>query len=181
METFIALCARELAAELADDYRIVLYGPTRGRKKILHGGQKNYLDRLKNQICPRSAGSVRFTVALPHKEVSELYRRAAICILPSLWKEPFGIPAVEAMAAGVPVVASNRGGFAETVQTGLTGLLVPPGDSGEIVRAAERILSDTDLHRGMSLESQRRARTFSWKNVGAEARALYRIIMGRGR
>lgn len=73
----------------------------------------------------------------------DLHARAAVCAVPSVWEEPFGLVAVEALAAGRPVVASRTGGLARIVADGETGLLVPPGDAGALaVRPLARALDD---------------------------------------
>jgi glycosyltransferase involved in cell wall biosynthesis len=62
-------------------------------------------------------------------------------VAPSIWAEPFGLAVVEAMMRGVPVVASNRGGFAENVDDCVTGLLVEPGDEASLIQGLRRIAS----------------------------------------
>lgn len=62
-------------------------------------------------------------------------------VAPSIWAEPFGLAVVEAIMRGVPVVASNRGGFAENVADNATGLLVEPGDEAGLVQGLRRIAS----------------------------------------
>jgi glycosyltransferase involved in cell wall biosynthesis len=71
--------------------------------------------------------------------------------------ESFGRVAVEAMAAGVPVVAVRGGGVAETVDDGTTGLLVPPQDPEAMARALERLIRDAGLRAAMGVAGRRRA------------------------
>ena len=59
----------------------------------------------------------------------EAFRRCSIAVVPSVWAEPFGIVVIEAMAGKSAVVASDIGGIPEIVRNGVSGLLVPPGDS----------------------------------------------------
>lgn len=80
-----------------------------------------------------------------HDRMPDLYARAAVCAVPSVWEEPFGLVAVEALAAGRPVVASRTGGLARIVADGETGLLVPPGDAGALADALARLLDDPAL------------------------------------
>ena len=61
-------------------------------------------------------------------------------VAPSLWAEPLGLVAPEALIRGVPVIASTTGGFAETVEEGVSGLLVPNGDSAALATALMKVL-----------------------------------------
>jgi glycosyltransferase involved in cell wall biosynthesis len=94
--------------------------------------------------------------------------RCDVCIVPALWPEPFGIVAVEAMAAGRPVVASSAGGLSAIVVDGETGLLVPPGDPVALAGALERLLGDRGLVVRMGDSARARARAcFDWDAIYA--------------
>ena len=80
-----------------------------------------------------------------HAEVMSAFHHAEAAIVPSLWAEPFGQVAVEAMLAGAPVVASAVGGLLDIVQNEVTGLLVRPGDAEALCSAIIRILGDPRL------------------------------------
>jgi glycosyltransferase involved in cell wall biosynthesis len=67
---------------------------------------------------------------------------ADICVVPSVWDEAFGLAALEAMARGKPVVATAVGGIPEVIQTGVTGLLVPPADEAQLAAAIASLLTD---------------------------------------
>ncbi len=75
-------------------------------------------------------------------------------VVPSVWFEPFGMVVVDAMALGVPVVASNIGGLPYIVQHGITGSLVAPGDASEFVREIARIWNDKTLCTEMGKAAQ---------------------------
>ena len=77
-----------------------------------------------------------------------LYNRTQVVVSPSLY-EGFGLPAVEAMACGVPVVATRAGALSEIIEDGVTGILVPPADSGALSEALRLLLSDPELCRRM--------------------------------
>lgn len=83
-------------------------------------------------------GHVHFHGYADQGENLSALRNAWALVVPSLWAEPFGMVSVEAQMQGVPVVASNVGGLKETIQDGLTGYLVPPGNDNEL---ALRLLS----------------------------------------
>jgi glycosyltransferase involved in cell wall biosynthesis len=72
-------------------------------------------------------------------EVGALMRAASMLVVPSVWYETFGMVIVEAFAAGLPVVAARHGAMAELVADGRSGLLVAPGDPGELAAAVERL------------------------------------------
>lgn len=84
------------------------------------------------------ADSVEFTGWSSHDRVHEAFRDAWACVCPSLWAEPFGLAAVESIAMGIPVIASDSGGFRETVEDGVSGLLFETGSVGSL---AERMLA----------------------------------------
>ncbi|MCX6544331.1 MAG: glycosyltransferase family 1 protein [Acidobacteria bacterium] len=94
------------------------------------------------------------------------YLGAAVLVLPS-FDEGFGLPALEAMALGIPVIASNRGALPEVV--GDAGLLTEPEDADGIAEALRRLLTEPGLHRACREAGLMRARTFSWSD---SARAL---------
>ena len=83
---------------------------------------------------------------------------ADVLLLPSE-SESFGLAALEAMACGAPVVASNAGGIPEVVDDGVTGYLLPIGATSEMARAGVKLLSDDDLHASMTAAARRNAET----------------------
>lgn len=109
---------------------------------------------------------LRSTGFIPHSQVPELYRQADICVVPSLWDEPFGLVAVEAMAAGLPVCASRCGGLAGIVRHGETGYLFASGDSAELALYLDRLLNDPELRRTMGEAGRRRAEMeYDWNKI----------------
>lgn len=103
-------------------------------------------------------------------ELRELYRTAFAVVVPSL-SEGFGFAALEAMAAGTPVISSNHGALPEV--TGLAALVPEADDESGWARAIERLLDDEQLWNELSLFGQRRARDFSWARSAAETIAVY--------
>jgi glycosyltransferase involved in cell wall biosynthesis len=96
--------------------------------------------------------------------------------------EGLGIVLLQASAAGVPVVAARAGGIPEAIEDGLTGLLVPPGDSGALAEAVSELLSDPGRARAMGDAGQERVRNeFSVDRMVEEYLALYREVLGQHR
>jgi glycosyltransferase involved in cell wall biosynthesis len=105
--------------------------------------------------------------AVPRRSMPDLLTTAdVVCLTP--WYEPFGIVALEAMACGVPVVASAVGGLAETVLDGVTGRLVAPRDPAGLATALGALLEDPALRRTLGCNGLRRASRYGWSSVAAE-------------
>lgn len=104
-----------------------------------------------------------------------------IAVVPSTEPEPFGMVAIEAMAAGLPVVAASHGGLLDIVVDGSTGLLVPPRDGQALSEALERLIKDPVLRQRMGHEGlQRQAAHFSLDAQVEHTAALYRDLIARG-
>jgi len=114
------------------------------------------LDEL---ASPPFSGRVRYVGYVSGPERERLYREAAMVVMPSL-DEGFGLPALEAMTIGVPVVVSSRGALPEVV--GNAGVIVEPDDVAGLASAMERLLSDPALARTCVAEGLVQARRFSW-------------------
>jgi len=127
---------------------------------------------------------VRFLGGVADDELPQLYRTAAVLALPSVARtcygrevrisELLGLVVLEAMASGTPVVASRIGGVAEIVEDGVTGFLVPPGDTAQLKVRLAQVLDDTDL--AMRLGSAARERVlehFTWAKVAQRCLDAY--------
>ena len=103
---------------------------------------------------------------LEHGKLAQLYSRADICVAPSLWAEPFGMVAVEAMACGRPIVASKVGGLADSVVDGETGFLVPPGNAVALADKLRILLDDYELRLRMGRHGRARVEEdFHWPRI----------------
>lgn len=83
------------------------------------------------------------------QRLASIRQRAALAVVPSLWPEPFGLVGPEAMAAGLPVVASDSGGITDWLDHGRNGLAVPPGQPRELSRAIAALLEDKAARQAM--------------------------------
>jgi glycosyltransferase involved in cell wall biosynthesis len=97
---------------------------------------------------------------VPSAQVMASWMRASAAVVPSVWGEPLGQVAVEAMLVGRAVVASDVGGLRDVVQHGVTGLLVPPGDPGALAAALDSLLDDPQTRRRMGEAGRLQARRF---------------------
>ena len=112
-----------------------------------------------------------------HDEALRTARRAAVVVVPSLWAEPFGLVALEAMAVGTPVVAARRGGLAEMVIDGESGLLTSAGDAVALAAAIQSLLDDDALRGRLGAGARRRAEEFRTDRVvGALERSYSEAI-----
>lgn len=103
-----------------------------------------------------------------HGQTAALYQQADICVTPSLWDEPFGLVALEAMATGRAVCASRVGGLRDAVLDQETGFLFEREDSAALAECLNRLLDDPNLRRRMGEAGRRRAETeFSWNQIAS--------------
>ncbi|WP_251092191.1 glycosyltransferase [Streptomyces sp. Caat 7-52] len=104
---------------------------------------------LEAEVVAWAAGrdDVRYVGLYDTAECQKAIARSVAVVAPSTWLEAFGLVVVEAMAAGVPVVAAGHGAFVELVEDGVTGLLHRPGDSASLASCIRRIAAEPDHNR----------------------------------
>ena len=117
---------------------------------------------------------VRFFGFVPDQTLAALYRLANVFVFPSLY-EGFGLPPLEAMASGTPVVASNVSSLPEVL--GDAALMIDPYDPHAIAHAMTRVLTEADLHADLRARGLARAREFSWERSIARVRQIYSEVM----
>lgn len=110
-----------------------------------------------------------------HEDLPELYRGATAFITLS-WGESFGLPLVEAMCCGTPVIASNRGAIPEVVADG--GLLVDPRNQADVVCAIKAVTSGVELQTQLRAKALRRAKDFSWHKTAEQTVKVYEEVLG---
>ncbi len=114
---------------------------------------------------------------VPHSELPELIRSCDV-VLAAPWYEPFGIVPLEAMACGVPVVATAVGGMKDTVIEGVTGSLVPPGRPQELAAAVRALLADDRKRIDMGNAGSERVRSnYGWNSIAARTERSYRTVL----
>ena len=152
---------------------VVAGGPDRA--DLPHNDEARRLMRLAD--AAGVADRVRLRGRVDPAELPALLRSAdAVLCVP--WYEPFGIVALEAMACGVPVVASAVGGLVDTVVDGVTGVHVPPRSPDHLARAVRFLLEDPGLRRRLGAAGARRARRrYGWNRVARSTLGVYAELL----
>ncbi|HEX8860517.1 MAG TPA: glycosyltransferase family 4 protein [Actinomycetes bacterium] len=147
--------------------------------------ERDYPDLLRRLADGRR---VEFLGAVPDRLLPELYRGAAVLVLPSVERTCYGRPVavsellglsvLEAMASGTPVVASRIGGLAEVVADGETGFLVPPGDVAALRDRLAQVLSDRRLAARLGEGARRLVlERFTWRRCAERCLAAYEELL----
>jgi glycosyltransferase involved in cell wall biosynthesis len=118
-------------------------------------------------------GRIHFPGFIAEADVPALMSAASVFVYPSLF-EGFGLPPLEAMACGTPVVSSNVTSLPEVV--GEAALLVNPHDRDELVEALRRLLADADLRRHLREEGFQRAAKYVWDHCARQTLAVYEDV-----
>jgi glycosyltransferase involved in cell wall biosynthesis len=127
---------------------------------------------LELQIAPLvSAGEVRQIGYLPREDLAMVIAGALTLIYPSIY-EGFGLPPLEAMACGVPVISSEVSSLPEVI--GDTGLLINPHDDEAVAKAIQRLVTDHDFRRHLSQKALARSKEFTWDKCVKQTIDVYR-------
>ncbi|HXH58345.1 glycosyltransferase family 1 protein [Iamia sp.] len=145
-----------------DDVELVMVGPEGWNEDLA-------------ALLARLPGRARSLGFLPQADLAPLYAGAAVVAYPSL-REGFGLPALEAMAQGAPVVTSVGTATEEVV--GDAGVLVDPTSVPAIAAGLDRVLGDPDLARDLGRRGRARAATFTWARTAEATVAAYREVSG---
>jgi phosphatidyl-myo-inositol alpha-mannosyltransferase len=156
----VAVDAFARLATAHPDVRLVVVGD---------GEQRSAVEALEPAIRRRVDMVGRVSAA----DLPGYHRAAGIFLAPSTGNESFGIVLVEAMAAGLPIVASDIAGYRAVTRHESEGLLVPPGDAAALAAAIDRLLRDPTLARSLGARGAERAKRFDWSVVGEEVEKVY--------
>jgi glycosyltransferase involved in cell wall biosynthesis len=150
-----------------NDAHLVVIGKPKGKSKI-----PALIERL------GLSDAVEFVSGVTTERIVELYAEAEVAVVPSLY-EGFSLPAVEAMACGVPVVGTTGGAVPEVIgRDGETGLLVPPGDPDSLAVALLRALGDAELRARIGAAGRARAlANFTWRRTAEGTAEHYRALL----
>ena len=141
------------------------------------GAERGRIENIVNELGLKD--STIFVGRIGHDVLPLYYTAADVCVIPSHY-EPFGLVAIEAMACGVPVVASNVGGLKFTIIPEETGLLVEPKDVEAFAEGIQRILFDDLWVRKMRKQASANVnQRISWTGVAIQLSELYRHVLAR--
>ncbi len=156
-----AFCS--LPRDIRDNYQLVI------------AGGKGWLssDIYRTVTDMGMESRIQFLGYVPEPDLPWLYCGATCFIYPSLY-EGFGLPPLEAMAAGIPVIASNTSSMPEVL--GNAGILVDPGSEEDIGSSVIKVLSNSDLRREMSNKGISRSALFSWEKTAAQTLKVYESL-----
>lgn len=125
------------------------------------------------ELQDKNFKDVTYLGTVSEDELISLYHQAKIFCAPSLGNESFGIVLLEAMAAGIPIVATNIEGYARVLHHEQDALLVTPKDVNELVKAIERLIDNPDLREQLSQQGQLTVQHYSWEKVAGQIMDYY--------
>ena len=171
-DAFVDAAIRAMAA------RPALHAVVMGRAV---GRDEAFLDALRGRARAAGlAGRFTFAAEVPVWAMPDWYRALDLFVAPQRW-EGFGLTPLEAMACGVPVVATTVGAFEEIVADGRTGHLVPPGDVAALAGAIDALAGDAARRAGMGAAARARVEAaFRIEDEAAALVALYRALIATG-
>src|SRR5262249_16240152 len=143
---------------------------------VVAGSQGWLNDSVRDTVQKLGLGdSVRFPGYIEQEDVAAVYSLATVFAYPSLL-EGFGLPVLEAMACGAPVLTSNIPSLPEVA--GDAAVLVPPTDVDAMAEGLGRLLEEDALRRDLSARGLARAAQFSWERCARETLAVYQAVAG---
>jgi glycosyltransferase involved in cell wall biosynthesis len=173
---------RTLLTSLAPFYRKNRMARLKAKLSLAPRDAGTYVSYLKQQLSPEIARKVNFLGLIPRSDLVASYYDADVFAFPSIWDEGFGIPPVEAMAAGVPVVASRSGAVPETVKDGETGFVVDKNDVDGLAGALLTLLKDDCLRKHMGRAGRQRVlENFTWNRVADSMYTRYQGLCATDR
>lgn len=137
---------------------------------VLVGKEDFFYKRLRTRVVTEGIENIRFTGYVTDSVLGGLYRRAAVYVFPSLY-EGFGLPPLEAMQYGTPVLASNRGSLPEIL--GDAALYFDPTQSNDLRQQLEHLLEDTALRQALQDKGYQQAAQYSWERMASQTLTEY--------
>jgi len=134
--------------------------------------------RLQRRLPGHAREAAHFVGFVPRQKLAEYYASADVFCAPSLGRESFGMVLLEAMAAGLPVVAFDIDGYRDVVRQGVEGLLVAPRDTAALARAVDWFLDRPEERAAYGRRGQARAEGLSWRVIARRLEAVYHEACG---
>jgi len=122
------------------------------------------------------AGRVQFLGKVASSKMPMLYAASDVLVVPSVWREAFGLVALEALATGRPVVASSVGGLVEFVNE-KNGILVPPAEEATLENAMRILANDPDLRKKLGRAAHAQALSFNWELTAQQLDVIYQDLL----
>ncbi len=163
---FLLPAFKEVIRQIPNSRLIIVGSGTRLRKGYEDWVKKEGLDK-----------DVLFVGYASDSDLPKYFRTADVFCVPATGRESQGIILIEAMATGVPIVATNISGYRTVVTDGEEGLLVPPRDSRALAKALIRLLEDEPLRRKMGEKGLQRSRDFDWDQISRLVVAYYEQVI----
>lgn len=145
-------------------------------KAMGDGNEKENLEKMAKELGLER--NVEFIGRIPRENTSPYYQEAGIFVLPSL-NEGMSNAMLEALASGLPLIATDTGGTKELVEEGKNGFIVKMKDSQDLAEKIEILMKDSDLRKRMGEASRKKAESMSWKNVAEKYFEIYQRILKR--
>lgn len=143
--------------------------------------ETSFVGFLLSRLDHKMRAAVEWCGPRPRTELVHEYQTCGVCVVPSLF-ENFPNTCLEAMACGAPVVASQTGGLAEIVESGVSGLLVPPDDPESLADAVLMLLENAALARQMGLAARQRIEAvYSPRQIGIQTAKLYERVIAEAK
>ena len=158
------------------ELRVLLVGGDPEGRPDEWNAEQRRLDALRHELGV--AEQVRFVGAQPQELLPAYFAAADLVAVPSHY-ESFGMVALEALASGAAVLASNAGGLALTIEDGRSGLLFPPDDHTALAAQVARLLHDPAFADELRAGARRRAAEYSWGSVARRITAIYAELVSQ--
>ncbi|MFN8176522.1 MAG: glycosyltransferase family 4 protein [bacterium] len=148
-----------------------------GVRLLVVGG--GFLEPWYRWLAQKAPADVVFLGELSAKDIPRAYRAADVFVAPSTGQESFGIVHLEAMACGVPIVASDIDGYREVLDAGRDALLFPNRDAGALADAVARVLLEPRLARTLATNGRAKAERHAWSGIARQLEAYYLDLLDR--
>jgi glycosyltransferase involved in cell wall biosynthesis len=157
---------KKFVQSCSEDYGLVLAGKS---------GWKNAEIFRTLEAANRQLGGekIKYLGYITDEEKSQLLRKASLFLFPSLY-EGFGLPVIEAMAAGVPVIASNRSSLPEIIEG--AGVLIDPESIDQLCEAMKKIISDVFFRQSLIALGQKKSQAFTWDRSAKQTLAIIETL-----
>lgn len=147
--------------------------PEEASLEVIGTGDPDIVPKIRKIVEENASRAKVCFSSCPRSELAQRYRAADVVVFPSEWNEPFGLVPLEAMACGVPVVATGTGGSGEYLRDGENCLLFPPGDPDGLASTIRRLSTDSRLRLEVSSGGSRTAARYSLRRAVDEIERLH--------